>query len=121
MDSVSVACGVPVILRNGSVGALSVSAPKADLTVEKDCSVSTLSIETNAKDAGLSLAGTVNTLTSHAAATVTNSGKIDAAHAAASGLVLAGTLPEKITMLSGILRPKNGNGKTITNITVVDK
>ena len=119
MSSVAVDCDVSVVLRNGKVETLTTTAPKADLTVEADCTVSSLTIEKDAKDAEAVVAGTVTDLTVHAAARINNTGKIASAHTTASGLVLAGKLPGKITMKSGVSRPKDGDGKSISAATTI--
>jgi hypothetical protein len=120
MTSVTLGCDVPLILRKAAVETLSISAPNADLTVEAESALSSLTVEEQAKDAGITTAGVITTLTARAAAKVTNSGKIETAHAAASGLVLAGKAPKAVTMISGVSRPKDGDGKTISNITIKD-
>lgn len=119
MTTVAVHCDAPLIFRGGKVEALTVSAPKSDLTVEKEAAIAALTIEKEAKDTQLLVEGVVTSLTTHAAATVNNSGKISSAHAAASGLVLAGKLPVKTSMASGVVRPKDGNGKSVPNVDVV--
>ena len=122
VTSVAVNCAVPLVFRNSQVETLSVSAPNASLAIEKDSSVSDLTIGKEAKGGEVTVEGSITTLTAHAAAKVTsNSGKISSAHAAADGLVLAGTLPDKITMNPGIVRPKDGNGKGITSVITVGK
>lgn len=121
MTSVSVNCDVSMIFRGGSVETLSVSAPKADLTIEEGSAVTALNVEKEAKDSQVTVEGAVTTLTAYAAATVNNTGKINTAHAAASGLVLKGKKPNQITMVSGVVRPKDGNGKAISGVTTVSK
>lgn len=114
MSSVAVNCNVPVVFRNGKVETLSITAPQADLTVEKGHAVSALTIEKDASDTELTVAGAVTTLISNAAAKVNNTGKISSAHAAANGLTLTGTKPAKVTVATGITKPTDGNGKTIS-------
>lgn len=118
LSSVAVNCGAPVILRSGNTETLTLSVPKADLTVEKGHTVADLTVEKEAQDAELAVEGTVASLTTHTAARVHNSGVITSAHAAASGLVMAGKLPEAFTMASGISRPRDGNDKPIAGVTL---
>lgn len=119
LGKVAVSCDVPVILRSGKTETLTVSVPNTSLTVEKEHTVSALTVEKEAKGTEIAVNGTVTALTTHAAAKITNAGKIDSAHAAASGLVLAGTKPVKVSVLSGAGKPKDGNGKTITPVSVL--
>lgn len=119
LSSVEVNCDAPVILRNGRTETLTVTAPRSDLTVEQDHTVATVTIEENAGDSELTVAGTVTALTTHAPARVNNSGAIDSAHAAASGLIMAGKLPKAFTMASGIARPKDETGKSISSVTLL--
>lgn len=118
MTSVKVNGKVPVVFRGGTAETVSLSSPEADLSIEKDSSVSSLILEGSAADAAVSVEGTVTGLTVSAASQVTNRGTINSAHVTASGVVLAGTRPEKISMISGILRPKDGDGKALSDITV---
>lgn len=115
--SILVNCPIPVTLRKAKVDTLTLTAAKADLTVEKGSTVSQLTIDSAAKDSGLAIEGTVTSLTANAAARVNNTGKINTALAAANGLVLAGNKPDKVAALSGVSNPKDGNGKPIPGVT----
>lgn len=119
VTSVSVGCNVPVILRKSKVETLSLSAPKAGVTVEKESTIAALTITKEAKDSEITLEGTVTTLTTNAAAKVNNTGKLSSIHVAASGLVLAGSKPDKLTVASGVARPKDGSGNTINNALIL--
>ena len=118
LSSVAVNCGAPVILRGGSTETITVTAPKADLTVEKGHTVAELTVEKEAQNTELAVEGTIASLTTYTAARVNNSGVITLAHAAASGLVMGGKLPETFTMASGISRPRDENDKPITGVTM---
>lgn len=117
--SVKVNAATPVSCRNGKIETLSISAPNADLTVEKGCAVSSLSLESSSTDAELSVKGSVTDLTVNTAAHIYTEGTISSAHITASGVVLVGTVPKKVSMPSGISSPKDGEGKAISNITVI--
>ncbi len=120
-------CGARAILRKGKAETLSVRSPQAEVVVEKDSQVAALTVEPEAKAdktqkdvlVSLTVEGEVTSFTSCAPARleVDKSGKVPLAHAAASGLILAGDKrPDKITVASGASRPKDETGKTISNV-----
>lgn len=112
-DSVTVNCDAPVLLRKGTVKSLTVNASGARVTVEKESTVSQAELTAEAKDTLLTVAGTVQALTTRAEARVDNSGRLSKVTVAADGLVLDGTKPSSVTVEKGIDRPKDGKGNTV--------
>lgn len=124
--TVDLRCQTRAILQKGTVETLTVNVPDTEVQVEKESQITALNVEKEAKGnkdslITITVAGKVDSLTAGAPTRVDNSGKISLAHAAASGLVLAGKRPDKITMASGVSRPKDEAGKNISNVQNVSK
>lgn len=112
-DTVTVGCGASVRLGKGTVGTLVLTSPKAQVTVEKECTVTKARLTAGAEEALLKIEGAVKELETSAAARVDNQGRLTRVTVKADGLVLDGKRPTTLTVEKGVDRPKDSKGTAV--------
>lgn len=116
-------------LQACTLEALTLHSPNSQVSVDKDSKVASLTIGEKAKGEkndrasapSITIGGEVTSLTAQAPARVEveDTGTVASAHAAVSGLVLAGKRPAKITAATSAARPKDDNGKTFSITQII--